>query len=290
MVLVAGVFLALIGAGGDLVWHGLHPDRHAALLALGSAEAPWHLALFAGLALAAGGSVAWAVGLRTEAGAAVGAALALLLLLMAGAGAWSLSVNGEEPAGTGGVAAHRSVEEVAPAGPVAGTGHPEVGSVQPTTREQWAEVRRQLEEVRETTRKYMDVRVAEADGYFQVTQFIPGIAMHYYNPAYRGVFDPLHPQVLLYMPVREGKLRLVGVAYQLPRSGDTTPDGFPGGRDIWHSHENLCFLPGGTVTVSDAPGCAAAGGLFRESTGWLLHAWIFPPRSPDGVLDRKSVV
>jgi hypothetical protein len=287
--LVGGTLLAMAGAAGDFIWHGLHPDEHAALLEWGSGEVVWHLTLFGGLAVAGLGAVMWAARRGTERGSLAAAGLAIVLATTLGAAAWSVSVSGnrsDEALAAGGDdhGAAAVAQPDAQAETAAG-GHG--GVVVPNTPEQQAEVNGILEQVKSATARYRKVKMAEADGYFQVTQFIPGLGLHYYNPAYRGAFDPLKPQILLYEPATGGKLKLAGVAYSLPKQGTVAPDGFPGTEDVWHFHDNLCFMPGGTVTLGTAADCRAGGGVFVQSTGWLLHAWLFE-QNPDGVFTEAN--
>jgi hypothetical protein len=74
--------------------------------------------------------------------------------------------------------------------------------------------------IRSATAKYHDVNVALADGYIPVSpcEASPAgmMGIHYLNPALvGGPIDPLHPQLLLYLPTADG-LELVGVEYFRP--------------------------------------------------------------------------
>ena len=80
-----------------------------------------------------------------------------------------------------------------------------------------------LETARKGTAKYYDVGQALKDGYVQASPCVeaPGLGVmgiHYLNPAY--VADPSikpgKPELLLYIPRPNGKLRLVGVEYFRP--------------------------------------------------------------------------
>jgi hypothetical protein len=69
---------------------------------------------------------------------------------------------------------------------------------------------------------------------------------------------------------------------------DVPPQGFAGGADVWHFHENLCFLLNGSVTVTpDGATCKAAKGVFQARTDWLLHAWIWQ-HNPDGLFTENN--
>jgi hypothetical protein len=76
----------------------------------------------------------------------------------------------------------------------------------------------ELQAVRAATAKYSDVKVAAADGYIEGSpcESSPDgtMGIHYFNPALaRPGLDPLHPEVLLYLPNGKGALKLVGVEY-----------------------------------------------------------------------------
>jgi hypothetical protein len=290
LLVFAGVVLALVGVIGDLVWHGLHPAEHGALLGLGSGEAPWHIALFGGIGVVAVGAALWAVNLRTGAGAALAAALVLLLFVAAGVGGWSVAV-GNDDAGTLATADHRPDDDGsasvgrAPDAPSVETdegashGHGESAAL---TADQRVQLDAILAAVRRATRRFENVRRAERAGFIQVTQYIPGLGMHMFAPRNAGSFDPVNPQILLYMPAGRDGWKLTGVAYSVPKTSDAPPAGFPGDSDVWHYHHNLCFLPGGSVTATTEQNCESQDGIFQATTGWLLHAWIYQ-QNPDGV-------
>lgn len=77
---------------------------------------------------------------------------------------------------------------------------------------------KELQDVRSAVAKYHDVNVALAAGYIPASpcEQTPAGAMgiHYMKPALLGPgLDPLNPEVLLYMPQKNGSLQLVGVEY-----------------------------------------------------------------------------
>jgi hypothetical protein len=76
----------------------------------------------------------------------------------------------------------------------------------------------ELQAVRAATAKYNDVNVAVADGYVASSpcESSPAgtMGIHYSNRSLTGPgLDPLHPEVLLYLPNGKGSLKLVGVEY-----------------------------------------------------------------------------
>jgi len=158
-----------------------------------------------------------------------------------------------------------------------------------TTDQEWLVLGRQLAAAKAATAKYRSMERARADGYIQVTQFIPGLGLHMANLRIReDVFDPARPQLLLYTPKRSGGYALAGVGYTFVHDSDVPPTGFAGGQDVWHFHTNLCFLPGGSVTLAPTQAaCQARGGLYQEQTAWLLHAWIWKA-NPNGMFSEAN--
>jgi len=76
----------------------------------------------------------------------------------------------------------------------------------------------QLAQVRAATAKYHNVSKAIADGYVQVSPCVSspagGMGVHYRkNALLNGQVNALTPEVLVYQPMKNGKLRLVAVEY-----------------------------------------------------------------------------
>ena len=134
--------------------------------------------------------------------------------------------------------------------------------------------------------KYQNINQAFADGYVQVTQFIPQQGRHLVKASLLDTtFDPAVPEGLLYEPDSStpGGWRLGGALYDMPTSlNPLVPDGFAGTDDAWHYHDFLCFYPGGIVTLDDQATCTARGGSYQTKVGWLLHLWVYslPPYGP----------
>ncbi len=132
--------------------------------------------------------------------------------------------------------------------------------------------------------KYQNINTAIADGYTQITQFVPGQGRHMVkNSLLDTVMAFDQPEGLLYEPDSStpGGWRLGGQMYVMPRAQNPTlPDGFDGLDDGWHSHDWLCFYPNGTVTLDDQPTCTSRGGSYQTDVGWLLHLWGYVP-NPD---------
>jgi hypothetical protein len=296
-----GIVLMLVGLAGDLLDSTLDPEsvRDGRLISFAHPNA-WHLVMFAGVVVTAVGGIRWAARQRSEAAGLLGGMIALLLIATVALGGWA-AFRTSEP---------KSADPAAPVVPpvvhdhstVAGQGDATAGDVGglfgehvhgtpgPVSPAQRAVLRKQLAEAKTATARYRDIDAAKADGYVQVTQFIPGLGLHLANLRIpTTTFDPAKPQVLLYAPDAEGNLKLVGVAYEFKHTDDTPPAGFAGGSDVWHYHTNLCFQRGGAVTIAtDDAACKAVGGLaFQKQTSWLLHAWIWK-KNPDGVFTEVN--
>jgi hypothetical protein len=76
--------------------------------------------------------------------------------------------------------------------------------------------------VRESTERFKDVSVAEAEGYALQFGCVSGpdsgaMGLHYVNGdlVNRGEIDPTHPQIVIYEPTPNGGLRLIGADFLL---------------------------------------------------------------------------
>ena len=74
--------------------------------------------------------------------------------------------------------------------------------------------------VRESTERFKDVSVAEAEGYALQFGCVSGpdsgaMGLHYVNGALvsRGELDPTHPQIVIYEPTENGGLKLIGADF-----------------------------------------------------------------------------
>ncbi|MFX0555470.1 hypothetical protein ACOCEA_01650 [Maribacter sp. CXY002] len=132
----------------------------------------------------------------------------------------------------------------------------------------------QLKKVKKATMRFHSFEQAKKAGYadpypFNPSIYVPNMGFHYINVGLiDGEFDMEKPEILLYVPNEQGKLKLVGVEYAVPfvLSPDGPPEGFIGDSDQWDKNYNL---PGGA---------------------WTLHAWVVI-ENPDGVFtDLNPVV
>ncbi len=138
---------------------------------------------------------------------------------------------------------------------------------------------RQLDTVRDTLEKYRDVAVAIADGYEQFGGDVPNMGAHFINQQLveDGVFDPAHPEIVLYSQDAAGNWELVGSAFILPHQdvGQDHPEAFAGPLDNWHIHYNLCRSPSGRFSSTTAQECDTLGGQWASSVGWMIHAYVW---------------
>ena len=327
--MVAGVFVLLIGLAWDAVLHWADPDL-AAEEGIFTLTNPGHVLFGGGIGLCVTGlllQIAFAPGRNFATRLIPAAGLIALSLLTVGFGASSEGglgggghshdadvthvhedgmehtedehaeflasddVSQEVAAAVGGAMAddHHDQGGGSPASAEASAeggshgAHEEI----PLTLAQWDLLSEQVEVARAATEKYRDIEVAYADGYVQITQFIPGIAAHFVKPGLLNApFDPAAPSNLLYEPDENGNWVLVGVAYTAPNKGDEVqPDGFAGPLDGWHYHKNLCFKGGGVSIASSEAQCP--GGTYVERTQWLLHVWLYKD-SPEGMFSHQN--
>ena len=134
--------------------------------------------------------------------------------------------------------------------------------------------------------QYLDINVAYAQGFQQITPYIPGMGRHMLIGGVAAtlqqdtVFQPAVPESLLYYPdaTRPGGWALGGAMYVIPvDQHPLPPDGFTTNADAWHYHEWLCIWNnGGSVgeNISQAQ-CQSLGGVWFEKAGWLVHLWNF---------------
>jgi hypothetical protein len=109
--------------------------------------------------------------------------------------------------------------------------------------------------------RFNSMKQAEKAGYVQGSPCIAiptgGMGYHYLNnPLIDGTFDPMQPEVLVYAPTANGKLKLVAVEYIVLDLGQDAP-----------TFDGQAFDDGGTPT----PG-----------PHWSLHVWLFE-ENPDGL-------
>jgi hypothetical protein len=88
------------------------------------------------------------------------------------------------------------------------------------TREQQNDASALLKIVRDSTERFKDVAVAEAEGYVLQFGCVSGsdsgaMGLHYVNGniVASGILDATRPQIVIYEPMPNGKLKLIGADY-----------------------------------------------------------------------------
>jgi hypothetical protein len=106
---------------------------------------------------------------------------------------------------------------------LAQNGHSHMPAMQQQqTQEQKNQASALLQIVRDSTERFKDVSVAEAEGYALQFGCVSGpdsgaMGLHYVNGALvsRGELDPTHPQIVIYEPTANGGLKLTGADFLL---------------------------------------------------------------------------
>jgi hypothetical protein len=157
--------------------------------------------------------------------------------------------------------------------------------------EQTADQKRQMNAlvriVREATEPFRDVTVAEAEGYALQFGCVSGpdfgaMGMHFVKGALVGddVLDPTQPEIVIYEPAPDGRLRLIGADFLVLK-------------DVWDaSHAAPPQLMGQLLHLFEAPN------RFGLPPFYTLHVWAWkdnpngtfvnwhPKVSCDGFSDR----
>ena len=147
--------------------------------------------------------------------------------------------------------------------------------------------------------QYVDVKVAERDGYYRNMASLDDLPIYHYNSslnfnaAARGEFDLAKPVSLLYKKNAAGQFKLVGAMYATGEGAAATQldSLLPISMSHWHEHVNMCYpsrwprtMSGsGAVfwlkmyfSITSASECDAAGGQFQPSeAGWMAHVYMF---------------
>jgi hypothetical protein len=107
-----------------------------------------------------------------------------------------------------------------------GHSHTQTQQHQELTADQKTKASALLKIVRESTERFKDVSVAEAEGYALQFGCVSGdsagaMGLHYINGdlVNKGILDATHPQIVLYEATPSGRLRLTGADYLLFRAG-----------------------------------------------------------------------
>jgi hypothetical protein len=136
--------------------------------------------------------------------------------------------------------------------------------------------------------RYADPTVAAADGYALVG--LAGIDFHASNPANEHdgrVFDPAHPESLVYAVAPNGRPVLLGAVFQMPDIGQSGPM-IGGPLTAWHGHENVCIslTPPRLAGLLSPLGTCPVGSILLARTAEMIHVWVVPGApEPFGDLD-----
>lgn len=158
-----------------------------------------------------------------------------------------------------------------------------------------------LQAARTAAEKYIDYKVALAEGFKIFMPDRPQKMYHFTNNWYafeaRRRFNPDHPTSLLYEKQGDG-YKLIGVMYTAAKGApeDELDSRIPLSIAQWHAHVNLCLPPMGKKDEMDAPhpqfglhgsivtqsDCDAAGGRFLPQIfGWMVHVYPFEQKPED---------
>ncbi|HTP34231.1 MAG TPA: hypothetical protein VMJ75_18765 [Candidatus Acidoferrales bacterium] len=124
--------------------------------------------------------------------------------------------------------------------------------------------------VRAATERYKDVKVAEAQGYALQFGCVTGsdsgaMGLHYVNAALvnSGILDPTRPQIVIYEPMPDGSLKLIGADFLVLA-------------DAWNtSHSSPPQLMGQLFHLFDSPN------RFGLPAFFTLHVWAWK-ENPNG--------
>lgn len=124
--------------------------------------------------------------------------------------------------------------------------------------------------VRESTERFRDVSVAEAEGYGLLFGCVSGpdagaMGLHFVNLSLVGddVLDPAHPEIVIYEPMPNGGRRLIGADFLVFA-------------DVWHAkHAATPELMGQLFHLFESPN------RFGLPAFYTLHVWAWK-ESPSG--------
>jgi hypothetical protein len=124
--------------------------------------------------------------------------------------------------------------------------------------------------VRESTERFRDVSVAKAEGYELQFGCVSGsdwgaMGLHFVNGSLVGddVLDPRRPEIVIYEPMPDGRLRLIGADYLVLA-------------DLWHAkHTATPELMGQLLHLFESPN------RFGLPAFYTLHVWAWKD-NPNG--------
>jgi hypothetical protein len=226
---------------------------------------------------------------------------AVLVALLAATAVWGSNsglAQGHDDGGGAGAAGPAAMDHSHEPAPAAGQGtgghvHDDGPPVplDPTTQR---ELSAQLAVTRAATMRYPTVADATAAHLRRIGTYAPGSGAHYMLDVTTG-FDPAKPTMWLYAG-NEPTSPVVGVMF-FNLNEAAPPEGFAGPNDHWHQHTGLCLrygpagidLPLPVDQDATEAQCAAVGGRFMNTTGWMIHVWTAAGwESPAGVFSHDN--
>lgn len=126
----------------------------------------------------------------------------------------------------------------------------------------------QLERLTQKMQRYHNFQVSVAQNFEAVSPYVPFMGIHYGQlERFDGTFELEKPEILLYVPDKDGNMTFVGVEYAVPvKFSPKPPEGFVGRNDKWEFNERVAPHLGGS---------------------WTLHAWVILD-NPDGVFTKDN--
>ena len=145
----------------------------------------------------------------------------------------------------------------------------------------------QVYEIRQATRKYLDVERAEAEGYFRASGYIPNMGYQFANPRFFLEFDLQRPPILLY-DEHDGRWELTGAVFVVPYDKNPKSE-LPFKEAQYLKSPGACrYRDGTTLPGQNENGCPtehptthAPLGLWHPDL-WIMSAWVWYP-NPNGV-------
>lgn len=129
-----------------------------------------------------------------------------------------------------------------------------------------------IAEIKRATARYHRIELAEADGYVRVSECVEvpglgGMGYHYQNMDYLfdGLVDPSKPELLVYEPMKNGKLQLVAVEFMVIA-------------EPWDAENDNAPMLGDKVFDDHRPE-GSGGPPFPH---YQLHAWVWK-NNPNGI-------
>lgn len=131
-----------------------------------------------------------------------------------------------------------------------------------------------VQTIRDATRRFQDVTVAEAEGYALMFGCVSGpdsgaMGLHYVNLALvgDGMLDPSRPEIVIYEPTASGKLRLIGADFLVFA-------------DAWHAgNVDTPQLGGQLLHLFESPN------RFGLPAFYTLHVWAWK-NNPTGMFSN----